>query len=100
MNDDRPQANHFHNSTFTAAVKRLRQKHANDPFEILLQGQNVSSGTFIYVMVEAGRTCVYSDLIFLYLLFISCFNLLKLWSSLIKPGIHSHNNNRPCRTHL
>lgn len=36
MNDDRPEANHFHNSTFTAAVKRLRQKHANDPFEILL----------------------------------------------------------------
>lgn len=78
MNSDRPEANHFHNSTFTAAVKRLRQKHAIDPFEILLQGQNVSSGIFIYVMVETGGTCVYSDLNFLYLLFTSCFNLLKL----------------------
>ena len=27
-------------------------------------------------------------------------NLEKLLSSLIKPGIHSHNNNRSCRTHL
>lgn len=52
LNDGRPETNHFHNSTFTAAVKILRQKHINDPFEILLQGQKVVSGIFIYTITE------------------------------------------------
>lgn len=36
MNDDRPEANRFHNSTLTAAVEIRRQKHTNDLSKILL----------------------------------------------------------------
>lgn len=36
INEDRPEANHFHNSSSIAAVKILQQKHTNDPSEMLL----------------------------------------------------------------
>lgn len=48
MNDDRPEANHFHHSTFMATVKIFRQKHINDPVEILLHGAK-SCKWYIYI---------------------------------------------------
>lgn len=74
MNDDRPEANHFHNSTLTAAVKKkIRQKYINDLFQILFQGHNFASSVFIHAITETGKAYAYWELIF-YI----CFSLHAL----------------------
>lgn len=62
MNDDRPEANHFHNSTLTAAVEILRQKtHQWSIWNTFAGAKCCKWYTSIYKITEIDRTRVYAD---------------------------------------